>query len=529
MVTVPMAQGGSLCAQARVHLQSGQAVPHAQQESHKRQLADTEAMASGEPFKPSLYSIHPHRDVTRVRLPASQVVCDNAVREPVYQMTSYIAVIVAALVFRSANLGRATPFLGLPIQLICGIWLGMAAWIAGALFHAWTPVWQMAIVGLVLGLLTGLARIKPSANVQSLSDLTAVAMVGLLSAIPVSAGHIAATAIAFAAAGFAIDGFTVRLPQWLKWALMSIPLVPIGILSYKIFDGGVLIPRLRHQDPLFPSRLALVLPHPGSSISLKSGATAWFLDDASGGSRGVAVLLHGNHAAGSRQPAAVALQAALTSAGYDVLSVDHPGYGSSSLPDPNADWTAWDPTVGVLEAVSFAKSAGHIATRDVVLVGHSMGVGVALQSLATTLKVQRVYLFGGSLSNPNWSESYWIRRFHERRSLPCCLPLDKMRKIRAEFYRSNLAAADLPLSHAPVQFVRFDIDHDDVTRNREPLYALIPGQKHTCDLASMTHYFNTVELGPFILADPRAILRTTSLFAEHSSFSRPRSIPTLCQ
>ncbi len=445
------------------------------------------------------------------------------------QMTSYLAVIVAALVFRSACLGRANPPLGLALHLVGGIWLGMAAWIAGALLHAWTPVWQMAIVGLVLGLLTALARVKLSANVQSLADLTAVGMVGLLSAIPVSVGHIAAAAIAFAAAGFAIDCVTVRLPQWLKWAVMSILLVPIGILSYQIFDGGELISRLRHQDALFPSRLALVLPHPGSSIGLKSGATAWFLDDAPGGSRGVAILLHGNHAAGSRQPAAVALQAALALAGYDVLSVDHPGFGSSSLPDPNADWSAWDPTVSVLEAVSYANSAAHIAARDLILVGHSMGVGVALQSLATTLEVQRAYLFGGSLSDPTWSESDWILRFHERRRLPCCIRLDKMRQIRAEFYRSDLTAADLPQSHAPVRFVRFGIDHDNVARNRDPLYALIPGPKRTCDLASMTHYFNTVALGPFILADPRAMSRTASLFAEDGSFRRPRSMPTVCQ
>ena len=70
--------------------------------------------------------------------------------------------------------------------------------------------------------------------------------------------------------------------------------------------------RLLAQDPLFPLRLVLAVPATGARVPLESGTTAaWLRKAGHGATRGTAIVMHGNHRLGSRQPSSVALQGAL--------------------------------------------------------------------------------------------------------------------------------------------------------------------------------------------------------------------------
>lgn len=244
--------------------------------------------------------------------------------------------------------------------------------------------------------------------------------------------------------------------------------------------------------------------------------------------RGTAILLHGNDTLASWQPAALALQGSLIRAGYDVLSVDHAGYGASRAPDRNAGWTAWDPTIGPQEALQYLRS-GKARAPTTIVIGHSMGVDVALQWLSDGLDVQAEYLFGGSIDRPG-PESKWISIFHAQRHMRCCIPLQTMRRVRDSFYSgADHFALALPPRHPTVHFVRFGIEYADVMRDREPLYADIPAPKTAHDFAGVTHYFNTLSLrGRFVLIDTLAVKRTAAIFLHPAAPPTPLKQATLC-
>ncbi len=89
-----------------------------------------------------------------------------------------------------------------------------------------------------------------------------------------------------------------------------------------------------------------------------------------------------------------------------------------------------------------------------------------------------------------------------------------MHRIRDEFYGGgDRFAVALPAGHAPVHYVRFGIEHADVTESREPLYAAISPRKRVCDFASVSHYFNTLSVRGFALVDTRTVRRTSYIFS----------------
>jgi pimeloyl-ACP methyl ester carboxylesterase len=421
-------------------------------------------------------------------------------------MLIYAEAALLILLFRIGCLGHFQPRLGLARQLLSGLWLGIAAWIAGGLLHAWVPIWQMLVLGLCLGALIAAIRTRITVNVQPAADLLAVGALGFLSVIPVDIVLIAGAAVIFAVGGFALDGLARRLHRRTEGSLIALPVVVLALMGLNVTQSDDFGSRLLAQDPLFPLRLAFAAPLPGKRVQFKSGTIAWLLKDPVGQSRGVALYMHGNNSAGSWQPAAIAMQGALIRAGYDVLSVDHPGYGASPHPSASADWSAWDPRIGLNEALAYAHPS--------ILVGHSMGVETALLWLKDGPVVQDVYLFGGAITRPPASEEEYFRLFYAQRNMPCCLPLETMRRIDQQFYGSaELYAQALPQRHAFVHFVRFGIEYWDVATDREPLYAAISAPKAACDFPGVTHYFNTLSMRRFILLDTGATVRAAKLFA----------------
>jgi len=245
--------------------------------------------------------------------------------------------------------------------------------------------------------------------------------------------------------------------------------------------------------------------------------------------RGTAILLHGNDPLASRQAAALALQGALMRAGYDVISIDHPGYGATPLPGVDADWKAWDPTIcpaRALNDLASAAGSGHPTTPPraptTIVVGHSMGVDVALElGVSRGADIQAEYLFGGSIDRPTDPDNGWIKEFFQQRRTPCCMSLPTIGRVREQFYSgADRFALALPPDHPVVHYVRFGIEYDDVARIRDVLYADIPPPKTVCDLSGVTHYFNTLSLrfSPlllpgFVLIDTLAVKRTAEIFS----------------
>ncbi len=429
-----------------------------------------------------------------------------------------VAALVLAVLFRSAwpqPYGQRKLYWQLIGQVIGGLWLGLAGWVAGAVLQAWVPIWQMLVVGIALSVVSaGVTKVEslPSgfrAFARPAADFLTLALLGVLSAIPVRPVIVIAGALALATAGLLIDRIIgLLLSPRLSPVLLAMPAALVLFLALQVRQPGNFGSRLLAEDPLFPLRVALVIPSAGERLPMSEHTAAWFRKTAAAEPRGIAVVLHGNHRLGSRQPSGMVLQGALLRAGYDVLSVDHPGFGASAAPPTSADWRAWDPTRGVLEALRNLQS---VRERETIVVGHSMGVDVALKLAADGATLRAMYLWGGSLDRPYGPN--WVSGFHRERNIPCCLPPKSLDRIREEFYGGgDRFAATLPDNHAPVHFVRFGIEHADVTRDREPLYAAITEPKAQCDFHSVSHYFNTLALRGFVLADTLTVRRASEIF-----------------
>jgi len=421
-----------------------------------------------------------------------------------------VATLVLAALFRCACLAPTTPA-KLYRYLISGLWLGFAGWTLGAVLQAWVPVWQMLIVGVALSLLLAFSPAKFQSAARPIADFFTIVSLGALSVIPVQLALVMSAALAFAIAGFMLDRLATLLTPRLQPWVLAMPAVLLLFLGLQVRQPGDFGSRLLEEDPLFPLRAALVVPTSGERLPLREGTAAWFIETPLE-QRGTAVVLHGNHRNGSRQPSGIVLQGALLRAGYDVLAVDHPGFGASAAPAPTAGWRAWDPAFGALQALRYLQSQQGADLRETIIVGHSMGVDVALKLAADGAHASDVYLWGGSLDRPYGPN--WLSGFHRERNLPCCLPTAVTDRLRAEFYGGgDHFAAALPPNHAPVHFVRFGLEHADVTHARELLYASIPEPKQLCDFDDVSHYFNTLSLRGFVLINTRTLRETAAIFS----------------
>lgn len=430
--------------------------------------------------------------------------------------------IVLIVVFRAGCFGFTRRPVEMRVRLIWGLWLGLAVWCVGALLQAWVPLWQVLLLGLAVSALVGMLPPKRALGGTAVADLVAVSALGPLSVIPVGTSSLFYAAALFTATGVALDKLTGRMSPPLRRGLLALPAVAVvlvGITVTQVKDFGW---RLLAQQPQFLLRLALVAPSPGARADLASDCGAWILRTPIQTPRGTAILLHGNDPLASRQPAALALQGALLRAGYNVISIDHPGYGATPLPNANAGWEAWDPTICPAQALNYLHFQKSTLAPAAIVVGHSMGVDVALSlGVSRGAGIRAEYLFGGSIDRPQDPDNGWIKEFFQQRRTPCCMSLQTIRRVRDEFYSgADRFALALPPGHPAVHFVRFGIEYEDVARVRDLLYTDIPPPKSLCDLPGVTHYFNTLSLrfNPlllpgFVLIDTGAVQRTAELFS----------------
>ena len=428
--------------------------------------------------------------------------------------------IVLVIAFRTTNSGATQQPNKKQLQLLSGLWLGPAVWGVGALLQAWIPLWQVLLLGLALSTLVGALPATMGMPARVAADFVAVAALWPLSVIPVSTGNLVAAAAGFTTAGLALDELTWRLSPLMRRTLLAFPviiLVLLGSMVTQVKDFGW---RLFVQQPQFLLRLALIAPNPGARVLMESDFGALILRTHT--PRGVAILLHGNDPLASKQAAALALQGALMRAGYDVISIDHPGYGATPLPGANADWKAWNPAICPAQTLNYLHSRNNARPPATIVVAHSMGVDVALSLGANQgAGIQAEYLFGGSIDRPRDPDNGWVKEFFQQRRTPCCMSLQTIRRVRDEFYSgADRFALALPPDHPVVHFVRFGIEYEDVAHVRDALYTDIPPPKTVCDLPGITHYFNTLSLRftplllpGFVLIDTLAVLRTADVFS----------------
>jgi hypothetical protein len=112
----------------------------------------------------------------------------------------------------------------------------------------------------------------------------------------------------------------------------------------------------------------------------------------------------------------------------------------------------------------------------------------------------------GCLLRRTWParSSFWYRRFHSDRGLQDHIPPAAYLDIRKRFYDREVVRA-LPPDHAPILFVRFEIEHANIVETRDALYAMIPGRKTAWNLANSNHYFSSKRAMGIVIGDTRVM------------------------
>lgn len=406
---------------------------------------------------------------------------------------------VSALVCRvlGISLRLAGPVVLRPLGWVIGV---VATWLAAGAAGVFAPVWIALAAGLA-GAWVGLRR--PRTWWFAAADAALVVVLALASAPPLNGVR---TALLVLLLGVAWGSLEVAV-RWTgtrgTYALAVVAIVVAATLARGLRVDG-------HSGPLLPIRA--MLPHlavtsecEGRRVSLAGGTVGW-LDVSGGGGEGGrgALLLHGYDRRGARQPTACVLRRSLTGAGFVTLAVDHPGLGESASPPADAPLEAWDPTSVHAEALDWLLE--RTGGRDVVVVGHSMGVTDALRlTVARPGDIESVFLFAGSVGDGGSErEDYWYRRFHAERGLQDSVPRDLWRRMQEVYHDPERVVRSLPTAHPPAVFVTLGLEWDNVRRGRDSLYRLIPGPKSRWHLEDFSHYLNAVLISGVLVGDARA-------------------------
>ncbi len=332
----------------------------------------------------------------------------------------------------------------------------------------------------------------------------------------------------------------VPTPHWSTMAIVLVGIAP----GWMIIEAAVRSspPLLRHlalaagivgvaglamRTPFTPDPLASHLPvaHQltvtprceGEPVTLPGGMVAWFHVPNGTGPHPGALLLHGAHPLGSRQPAQCSLVRSFLHIGHAVLSVDHPGYGESPAPGPRAAIEEWDPLPGYHAAYEWLASHDRVSAVEAVA-GHSMGSVGAIRLLSERPEIPRTFLFGAALDDPPARDPYWHERFHTDRGLSFEVPFEQWQEIRDRYFSFAHAARAMPPDHGQVVFVEYGWEWDNLEEVRDRQYERIPGSKAHWRIERSTHYFTVGTWHGLLVADGgvlRALARGLRSHLDH--------------
>ncbi len=430
-------------------------------------------------------------------------------------MSGSTLILFVAVLLRACGAAIRTNSDRLPARTMGWVLSTTAAWVAAGAAGAWFPVWPVLLLG-VVG-----AFVESGANRRQLwigADVVVVAVSGVLSIPPLPLWPLLGTVVAVAGAGFVVDSLVNRSLKPVRIATLSLLLVLAACVG-----NGVMAPRpVAHvrsfsqmllRMRLIPAfRIGVAPAFGGERVVLETGAVAWLEHPAGKGPFPGALIFHGAHPNGSRQPSASILRRALLDAGFVVLSVDHPGYGESPAPSPDANVAAWDPLPTVLSAFKSLRSMRDV--DRIVAFGHSMGASDVLRLLSTQPKSINGVIFGAGMPDLRKMKSnhYWYRRFHIDRRMRRRISPDLFLEIRRRFYDNSRIVQRLPSDHDPIIVVRVGFEHSNIEATRDMLYEAIPGVKAIWDLDNSTHYFNSFGIADVVLGDTHVTRLLASRF-----------------
>lgn len=410
-----------------------------------------------------------------------------------------------ALLTRIAGAAVCQPPHGWAVRAGGWLLIGVSAWLVSAAAGAWTPLW-MATLGVPLGMWLG-SRLR-RLGAMPWADALLIGVLGLASTPMPGVGLWVLLTVAYVVMGAMADSLAWRLPVRVRQVgfgmLAALGLMAMAAVAYRV--NTLPPPGPWYRVSAMPY-VSIAGPRPAERRELPRGAVAWFNPAADGGVEEIAVVFHGAHADGSRQPATRALARALQAAGYATLRVDHPGTGQSQPPPPEPQdrFDAWDPIHVGLEALAHVQE--HHPGTPIIVVGHSMGAVKAIRVLERMHdQIDAVVLFGASLPDGPERDAYWNARFLSGHGLPAdALPSDKVRRLRLAFYdpspsvRRLAELENLP----PIVFARFGMEHANLLKGREALYEMLPEVRQAWELPDSDHYFNTLQRSNLLVGDVR--------------------------
>lgn len=402
-----------------------------------------------------------------------------------------------------APLRRTSPVL---LRGVGWILCATATWAVAGAAGAWFPLWPAAAVGLVGAVLGG----RADRQIPSRREWAALRPIVRPSAWLIADAAILAMA-AIHSFPWLEDAWAARmvgaLTAW--WALEVVLTVrkPPLRLAAGVAGGLVLVLAVMEYRPrLDPLRPPLAyLPFAGATadcggvpLRLSTGHAAW-LNRPSGHSGLGALVFHGAHPQGSRQPAACVLRRALVDAGYTVLAVDHAGFGQSPAPAIDAPLDAWDPMAADLAALARLRSEPGV--RSVIAVGHSMGTQDAVRLVAQE-DIALAILFGAA-DTPRRDEDYSYMRFHRDRGLSDTLPRARWEEITLRFYDWSRVLDQLTAGHPLVIFGVLEHEWPNLKTWRMPTYNRIPEPARLWTVQGASHYFSSSEISGVVVGDTR--------------------------
>lgn len=209
------------------------------------------------------------------------------------------------------------------------------------------------------------------------------------------------------------------------------------------------------------------------------------------GKRSVVLLAHGASAKGRKHGLYVGLARRLADRGYWVLSPDFRGYGESDDPPRIASPGDLDFTQDLVSALTFLQQ--RVGAKDVTVVGHSFGAGVALAVAARDPRVGRVVAISPGrrvrervLGSPEGKQTIRDRMVFEMGLKPEAFPLELVEPVVVPIVIDTYAEHPF---RQPVLLVDGELEEAADLRFLRDVYGRMKGDKAYVTIPNADHYF----------------------------------------